>query len=119
MTKQKHHDLHADLFQLKQICGYLYNKYCLASIYNRCNVEHTQVYDIKILALLYLQTIINTQSQREFFRQAKNLFRNKLRFIEHALVDAHNNLYCSNMRRGAGKHNNRALKRLHHHIITN
>ena len=76
--KQKRHTLQADLSQLKQVCSYLYDKYCPASIYKRRNVEQTQVSDIKILALLCLQIISNTQSQREFFRRAKQFIPHQL-----------------------------------------
>lgn len=65
--KQKRHNLQADLEQLKEICGYLYHKYCPSLISNRRNVEHTQVSDIQILALLCLQMTTNMQSQRKFF----------------------------------------------------
>lgn len=77
--KQKHHNLQADLGQLKQICGYLYHKYCPASIYNRRNVEQTQVSDSNILALLCLQTISNIQSQREFFKLAQQFIPHQVR----------------------------------------
>ena len=77
--KQKRRNLQADFGQLKQICGYLYHKYCPVLIYNHRNVDQTQVSDSKILALLCLQVISNTQSQREFFRRAKQ-------FIPHQIM---------------------------------
>lgn len=77
--KQKRHNLQAGLAQLKQVCGYLYHKYCPAFIYNRRNVDHTQVSDINILALLCLQVISNTQSHREFFRRAKQFILQQIR----------------------------------------
>ncbi|GEN49233.1 hypothetical protein LPO01_20250 [Ligilactobacillus pobuzihii] len=76
--KQKRHNLQADLEQLKEICGYLYHKYCPSLISNRRNVEHTQVSDIQILALLCLQMTTNMQSQRKFFAWAKLFIPNQV-----------------------------------------
>ena len=78
--KQKRHNLQANLEQLKEICGYLYHQYCPSLISKRRNVEHAQVSDIQILALLCLQMTTNMQSQRKFFAWAKLFIPNQVTF---------------------------------------
>lgn len=98
--KQERHNLQADLEQLKEICGYLYHKYCPSLISNRRNIEHTQVSEIQILALLCLQMTINMQSQRKFFAWAKLscLSRIRLPLTALALIDGRINFCLSSWR---------------------
>lgn len=59
---------------------YLYHQYCSSLISNQRNVEHTQVSDIQILALLCLQMTTNMQAQRKFFAWAKLFIPNQVTF---------------------------------------
>lgn len=68
---KKRHNLQVDLAQLKEICSYLYQKYCPKQISDRRNVNKTCVSDPQILALLCLQRILDMESERKFFAWAK------------------------------------------------
>lgn len=66
--KQNRHELQVNLHYYYHLCALLYQQYCPRCVTERRNVEHAKLDDAKLLALLCLQTSLDIQSQRRFYR---------------------------------------------------
>jgi len=71
--KQKRHQLQAKFQYFYHLCAFLYQQYCPRWFRERRNIEHVKVTDVRLLALLCLQSTLNIVSQRSFWKYAQAL----------------------------------------------
>lgn len=65
--KQKRHQLQVQFQHLYHLSAFLYQQYCPRWFRERRNIEHVKLSDIRLLALILLQSALDISSQRSFW----------------------------------------------------